>query len=65
LNGTEVWRNPTQPDQSQKALDKPSCLPEWRAKQDIQRQARLNGGVQTITGSNQIGDDPRRFKLSL
>jgi hypothetical protein len=34
-----------QSNQPQQALDEPSCLAKRRAKQDLQRQASLNGGI--------------------
>jgi hypothetical protein len=34
-----------QPNQPQQALDEPSCLAKRHAKQDLQRQTSLNGGI--------------------
>ena len=36
---------PVQPKQPQQALDEPSCLAKRHAKQDLQRQTSLNGGI--------------------
>jgi hypothetical protein len=37
----------------------------WIAASLSRPRVPLGGGTQTITGSNQINSDPRRFRLSL
>ena len=43
--GAEIRRSPAQPNHPQQALDEPSYLAKRHAKQDLQRQASLNGGI--------------------
>ena len=78
--GTEIWHRPIKPDKLQQALHKTCALSQWQSEQHFKvRQAwsaaslkfccrprlSLGGGTQSISGSNQIDSEPRRFKLSL
>lgn len=75
----EVGHGPIQPCKLQKARDQSGRLPERQAEQRLQSQARLDRRVseggrtatlttrfsQTVSGSNQISNEPRCLRAAL